>query len=132
MVHPSRNLKSTPEQGRTNGRYARSGALALAITANLEVSGLDYAGRMARKKIVVGPDDATGGGMLQKAAKAIGSVVGTLAATAGIAHAEEPPKMTGKAKRTAPKAVSPAVKKRAKKAAAKKNPAVKRDRVRKT
>ena len=86
---------------------------------------------MARKKTAIGPDDATGG-ILQKAAKAIGSVVGTLAATTGIAHAEEPPKMTGKAKRTAPKALAPAVKKRGKKAAAKKNPAVKRDRVRKT
>src|SRR5260370_23693767 len=61
-----------------------------------------YAGRMARKKTAVGHDDAAGGGMLQKAARAIGSVVGTLAVTTGIAHAEEPPKMTGKAKRTAP------------------------------
>jgi hypothetical protein len=87
---------------------------------------------MARKKTAVGPDDATGGGMLQKAAKAIGSVVGTLAATAGIAHAEEPPKMTGKTKTTAPKALAPGVKKPTKKAAAKKNPAVKRDRIRKT
>ena len=87
---------------------------------------------MARKKTAVGQDNATGGGILEKAARAIGSVVGTLAVTTGIAHAEGPPKIAGKTKSTAPKALSPTVKKRTKKATAKKNPTVKRDRVRKT
>jgi hypothetical protein len=81
---------------------------------------------MARKKTAVGQEDATGEGMLQKAAKAIGSVVGTLAVTTGIAHSDPLPKMRGKAKRTVPKALRPAVKKRTKKVAAKKNPGGKR------
>ena len=66
--------------------------------------------------------------MLEKAARAIGSVVGTLAVTTGIAHAEVLPKTTGKAKKTPPKAVRPTVKKATKKAAAKKNATVKHDR----
>ncbi len=70
--------------------------------------------------------------MLQKAAKAIGSVVGTLAVTAGIAHADPSSENTSPAKKTAAKTLPPAAKKRTKKAAAKKNTAAKRERIRKT
>jgi hypothetical protein len=86
---------------------------------------------MARKKTPVRQKDAGGEGMLQKAAKAIGSVVGTLAVTSGLAHSEESQKTTGEAIRTSQKRLPATVKKRAKKAAPRKNPAVKLDRVRK-
>jgi hypothetical protein len=67
-----------------------------------------------------------------RCSKDIGSVVGTLAVTTGIAHAEEPPKTTGKAIETSQKRLPATLKKRTKKVVTKKNPALKRDRVRKT
>lgn len=71
---------------------------------------------MPKKKTAPEQKAATQAGILQKAAKAIGSAVGTLAVTTGIVHGEEAPK----------KAVKAGVKKRAKSVAAKKKPAVKR------
>jgi hypothetical protein len=81
---------------------------------------------MPRKK--TGPEQKaeTHDGILQKAAKAIGSVVGTLAVTTGIVHAEEPPKEAVKAKPEPSTEPRPAVKKRARKTAAAKKPAAKR------
>jgi hypothetical protein len=81
---------------------------------------------MPKKKTAPEQKPATHDGILQKAAKAIGSVVGTLAVTTGIVHAEEPPKKAAKAKRAASTGPRPAVKKRAKKTAAAKKPAAKR------
>ena len=81
---------------------------------------------MPRKKTAPEQNDATHGGILQKAAKAIGSVVGTLAVTTGIVHAEEPPKKAANAKPEPSTAPRPAVKKRAPKTAAAKKPAAKK------
>ncbi len=81
---------------------------------------------MARKKTAPEQNDATHDGILQKAAKAIGSVVGTLAVTTGIVHTEEPAKKAVKEKSEPSTAPRPAVKKRAPKTAATKKPATKK------
>lgn len=72
---------------------------------------------MTRTKTAVRHTAATAG-ILQIAAKAIGSAMGTLAATTGLADQPLP--------------VVPSPKKRAKKASTKRKPAMKRDLARKT
>jgi hypothetical protein len=82
-------------------------------------------------KTAVRQKDATGS-VLQRAAKAVGSAMGTLVATTGITDAKDFPKMTAIAIRTTQQALLSPLKKQARKAATRRNPAMKPDRGRKT
>lgn len=85
---------------------------------------------MTKRKTAVQPREAAVG-ILQKAAKAIGSVMGTLAAKTGMADAEAQPKIARKTVKATQAALPPARKRPPRKTATKKKPAVKRDRRRK-
>jgi len=74
---------------------------------------------MATRKKTEQDKPAEGGEILQKAAKAIGAALGTIAAKTGAAHAEAPPKKKGKLAKKAKKRLPRKQKKEEKKRALK-------------
>ena len=70
---------------------------------------------MAARKKTGQKTEAGGGDVLQEAAKAIGSALGTFARKTGIVHAEEPPKVSRKLIKKAKKRLPRKPKKQAKK-----------------
>lgn len=70
---------------------------------------------MATRKKAEQEKETSGKEVLQEAAKAIGSALGTIARKAGIAHAEEPRKASGKLVKNVKKRLPRKQKKQAKK-----------------
>ena len=70
---------------------------------------------MANKKNTEQAKEAGGGEILQEAAKAIGSALGTIVKKAGLAHTEKPTKASGKLVKRAKKRLPRKEKKQAKK-----------------